>query len=107
MDESINCLLCGPNGTHTMMDAARTKATLRDLKPTPFAEKHVAHRNANIVENYLCMIVNVAEKAKRTQNSDPWGITWNKDHRMLLVSVSLVCLSTPQENKNFALWAAS
>lgn len=67
------------NGTHGVVDTARAKTTLDNLKATSFAEDHVAVWDSYIVERDLAMTVRciiITVNRKHSVNGDSLGVSW-------------------------------
>jgi hypothetical protein len=65
------------DGAHTVMDAARPEAALRNFEAAAFAQQHVLDRHLHILEDDFGVAVRrvvIAEHGQHAHDLDAWSI---------------------------------
>mmetsp|Transcript_16210 Transcript_16210/g.31383 ORF Transcript_16210/g.31383 Transcript_16210/m.31383 type:complete len:436 (-) Transcript_16210:53-1360(-) len=103
---SSDSALSRADQTHAMMDAAGPKACLRNFKAFAFAGKNVLNWHNDILKENLYMAlgcVRVSKGLHRAHNCNAWGVSRNKNHRLLLERGSIgICFAHKDENLTMA-----
>ena len=88
-DHFLDRLLGGANRAHTMMDAAGSKPTLRDLEATSFTEKQILDRHPHVLEHDIAMAMGcivIAENWQVAQDRDARRIARHENHALLTMA---------------------
>ena len=98
------------NGSHGMVDSTRTKTTLDDLKPTSFAQDHVALVDSDVFEGDVTVAVRGVIKANNRQhafNRDAGRICRHENDRLLSIDVLVCWVGLGHDNVDLAPAVAS
>src|SRR5262249_21496383 len=94
--------------THTVMDASRTKTSLRDFKSAAFSQQHVGGRHANVgVTNFRMAMgrVVVAKDRQQALNFNARRVRGHEDHRLLGMP-RRGRIGLTHEDRDLAAWIA-
>ena len=92
------------NGAHAMVDAAWSKAPLRDLEPATFAQQHVRCRNADILQFDFHMTMRrvvIPKDRQMAQNVHTGGIEFHQHHRLLRMALGFE-IGLAHDNRDLA-----
>ena len=94
----------GTNGAHAMVDAAWSKAPLRDFEPAPLAQQHIRCRNTDVFQFDFHMAVRrvvIAEDGQMAQNLHAGRIQFHQHHRLLRMALGFE-IGLAHDNRDFA-----
>jgi len=77
MDDSVKGLLSCADCAHAVVNAPGSQAALCNLEAPALAKQHVAGWNADVFENDLRMIMDVAEDAQGADDGHTWCVSWD------------------------------
>ena len=78
------------DGAHAVVDTARPEAALSDLEPAPFAQQHVAGRNAHVLQfdfHVAVRCIVIAEHRQVAQDVHTRRIKRHEDHALLSMAL--------------------
>ena len=93
----------GADRAHAVMDAAWSKAPLRDLEAATFAKQHVRRRNAHIFQFDFHMAMRrviISEHRQMAQNVHARRIKFHQDHGLLRMALGFE-IGLAHDNRDF------
>ena len=94
-----------PDQPHAMMDTARAKTPLRDLKSAPLAEQHVGGGHAHVLEHDFGGAIGHAVEAEhrnRAKHFNARRVHRHQDHRLLAMAIRIVGIGLAHEDADLA-----
>mmetsp|Transcript_120274 Transcript_120274/g.218578 ORF Transcript_120274/g.218578 Transcript_120274/m.218578 type:complete len:201 (+) Transcript_120274:643-1245(+) len=88
------------------MDTARAEAALRDLEAAALAQEDVANGYPHVVQDDLCMVVNVTEHPKWSPDGHTRRISRDEHHGVAVVEFAAGALGDSEHDEDLALGTA-
>jgi hypothetical protein len=106
-EEVLESLLRGTDGTHSVVDTARSETALDDFEAAALSKTHIGGWDADVVEENVTMSVWCiveAHDGKHTVDGDTGNIVGDENDGLLLVLVAVVGVCLAQNNEDLAAW---
>jgi hypothetical protein len=109
-EEVVECLLCGTDAAHGVVNTSWSEAALDDLESLSWSKNDMVEGYADVVEGDVGVSMGSiveSEYGKHAVDGDAWGGGWDEDDGLLEMLVGVAGVALAHDNVDLAAWITS